>query len=272
MGHIDVDWDRSGRWAVIPPTLALIEGSGGNAVLLGARTGGTWQRLVELRRRGVVKDLMAVASSDAYPSTWFVGVASGDDLDSTAAELGGTAVTEPVWWALNHFADLRAIVESARARFVPSGFQAKTFDAPRLRFVDAEVTKDDWPPGCFEQRSQGKHRYIFVNDNGERHILDRWVAVHAELDRCRRRGVAVPDVLTWDRRSQRMANLAGAQLPVQWARAAILCTGLPPHRATQASWTDIYEGVKVTLWKGFCEALAIPLVGEDLSRFDEELR
>ena len=267
LGHVDVDWDHD-RWAVVPTSLALIEGSGGNAVLLGARTAATWARLAALASVGLVKSVTALENGLGYPSSWFVGVSSGDNLDDITAEFGAKAVTRPVQTALNHFVGLYAVLSASTARFVPSGFQARKFDTQTLRFVDTEVSRDAWPPGCFEQRSRGRNRYLFVNDTGVRHLADRWIAIHAELDRCRRNGIPVPDVLLWDKRTERMANLSGAQLPVQWARAAILCAGVAPRRITSGTWTNIYEGVKITLWRRFCDALEIPRVQGDLSRFD----
>lgn len=270
MGYIDVDWERSGRWSVTPTALALVEGSGGHAVLSGGRTAGTWRVLKSMCHEGVVVALKAVQGDPAYPSSWFVGVRTGGDLRAVAKALNAAVSDSAASSQLGYYAGLAEILAESTTRFVPSGFQAKRFDPLRLRFVDVDVSRDAWPAGCFEQRSRGRNRYLFVDDAGTRHVLDRWVAIHSELHRTRSVGIAVPPVLEWDSATERMANLAAARLPIQWARTAVLCTGLAPWRSTSGPWTDIYDGVKATVFNRICDALAIPPSREDLSRFDRE--
>jgi len=267
MGVVEVDWEQTGRWAANPPALCMVEGAGGSAALVGARTTGTWDQVQALITEGVVRGAKAVDNGGQYPSTWYLAFDSAAAFDTAAKALGAAALTDVPGGHLEFYATLPEVLEKSVARFLPSGFQPRRLSASTLRFVEAEVRRDEWPPGCFEQRSRGRNVYLFIDDDGTRHVLDRWMAVHAELDRSRRHGVVVPRVLTWDPRLQRMANLASARLPTQWARAAMMATALPPERVTGGSWTDVYEGVKATVWKRMCDALRIPLADEDLSRF-----
>jgi hypothetical protein len=139
-----------------------------------------------------------------------------------------------------------------------------------MRYEPIDVKYARWPAGCFEQLSNGRRKYIFVDDDDRRHVCDRWVATHAEIRRQRRLGRSVPEALSWDEATGRMAVLASAQLPTQWARAAALCSGLAPRRVTEQRWYDIYEGVPLTMFGRFTKSLGISLTSTDLSGFDSE--
>ena len=272
MGYIDVDWERSGRWQARPTTITYIEGSGGNALIAGARTGHTWKTLRDLERSGALAGLPNVVVGGDYPASWFVAVRSSDELTKVAVALESRVDVTPAEEMLRQFGSVAEIVATAGTEFTPSGFAALKFDVDRLRFghMESPIRWGNFPPGCYEQRSRGRNRYVFVDDEGSAHLLDRWVAIHAELARQRRAGTVVRDVLRWDHRTGRMVCLSAAQLPTPLARAAVLCSGLPPRRSTSGQWTDIYEGIKVQLYARFCRALDHPRSRSDLSAYDEE--
>lgn len=265
MGHLEVDWERTGSWSVNPPVLALIEGSGGNACVVGARNDATWRALKEAQADGLIATLTSVANDAPYPSSWFVGTRSAIDLSRCAQAIGGLAVFDPAQDYMTEFVGLDAILESSRREFVPSGFRARQLDVRTLRFRHIDVQYARWPAGCFEQLSQGRNKYLFVDDNDSRFVTDRWVATHAELRRVRRAGGWTPDVIRWDQTSLNMACLAGAQLPTHWSRAAIFCSGLPPTRIQTEPWCDLYQGVRATMYGRFCKALEIKPRRDDLS-------
>src|SRR5207302_5937165 len=177
---------------------------------------------------------------------------------------------DPGSLVMERFADLDHILSAHRTEYVPSGFRAKQLNVRTMRYEPVDVKYANWQPGCFEQLSNGRRKYIFVDDNDDRHVCDRWTATHAEMRRQRRAGRRVPDVLRWDMSRERMAVVALAQLPTYWGRAAALCSGLPPRRVEGAQWTDIYEGVRPLMYGRFCRALDIPPVTADLGDYDEE--
>lgn len=269
-GHIEVDWESSGRWSVNPPVLALPEGSGGNACLIGGRNEATLTTLTQLQAARRVESLSAVPGGPTHASTWFVGVRSVDQLEEAAAAIGGAVTVDPARFLMERFSDLDQILSAHRTEYVPSGFRAKQLNLRSMRFEPIDVRYANWPPGCFEQLSQGRRKYIFVNDDDDRHVCDRWVATHAEIRRQRNKGCPVPDVLRWDKSSERMAVLSTAQLPIHWSRAAALCTGLPPRRIRVAPWTDVYEGVRPVMYNRFCGALGIRPLHTDLSEYSQE--
>lgn len=270
MGHIEVDWESTGRWSVNPPVLALPQGSGGNACLIGGRNEATLATLSQLQAAHRIESLSAVPGGPTHASTWFVGVGSVDQLEEAAAAIGGAVTVDPARLLMERFTDLDQILSAHRTEYVPSGFRAKQLNLRSMRFEPIDVRYANWPPGCFEQLSQGRRKYIFVNDDDDRHVCDRWVATHAEIRRQRNAGRRVPEVLCWDMASERMAVLSTAQLPTHWSRAAALCTGLPPRRITDPPWTDVYEGVRIVMYAKFCRALDIERFPTDLSEYSQE--
>jgi hypothetical protein len=269
-GHLEVDWERTGRWSVNPPVLALPEGSGGNACLVGGRTEGTFNALIELHASLRVESFTVVPGGPTHASTWFVGVRSLDQLEEAAAVVGATVTIDPAAFLMERFLDLDQILSAHRTEYVPSGFRAKQLNVHEMRYEPIDVKYANWPAGCFEQLSNGRRKYIFVDDEDERHVCDRWIATHAEIRRQRRAGRRVPEILWWDMSTERMAVLATAQLPTYWARAAALCSGLSPRRVERARWTDIYEGVRLLMYGRFCKALELQPISTDLSEYDEE--
>jgi len=268
-GHLEVDWENTGRWSVNPPVLALPEGSGGNACLVGGRNEATLTAIAGLQTSHRIESLTVVPGGPSHASTWFVGVRSVDQMEEAAAAIGSTVTIDPAGFLMERFSDLDQILSAHRTEYVPSGFRAKQLNLRAMRFEAIDVKYANWPPGCFEQLSNGRRRYIFVDDEDVRHVCDRWIATHAEIRRQRRAGHRVPEVLRWDMASERMAVLATAQLPTHWARAAVLCSGLPPRRVEGSPWTDIYEGVRLLMYGRFCRALDIQPGSTDLSEYEE---
>lgn len=269
-GHLEVDWERTGRWSVNPPVLALPWGSGGNACLVGARNHGTKAQIDNLHETGLVDSFTIVPSGGPHAPSWFIGCRSFDQLIEAAQLIGSTVVVEPARFLLEYFKDLDEILSANETEYVPSGFGAKQLNVQTMRYEPVDVKYARWPAGCFQQLSNGRHKYIFVDDDNQRYVCDRWVATHAEVRRQRRLGRTAPPTLSWDKDTERMAVLASAQLPTQWARAAALCSGLAPRRVTRQRWYDIYEGVPLTMFGRFTKFLEIPLTSTDLSDLDPE--
>jgi hypothetical protein len=269
MGHIEVDWDRTGRWSVNPTVLALPEGSGGNAFVSGARNEGTL-RTLELLRDSEGISLTIVPCDVMGPSTWFVGAPTVDRLEAVAGRLGGSVIVEPALELMNRWPSLDQVLEGARANFVPSGFGARRLNVRNLTFEPVDVKYANWPAGCFEQLSSGRRKYIFVDDDDVRYVCDRWVATHAEIRRQASADPALPSVVLWDKATNRLAVRSTAQLPTMWARAAALCSGIVPRRVEGQQWWDIYEGIELHMFGAFAKALDLKRISSDLSDLDKE--
>ena len=161
---------------------------------------------------------------------WFVGILSTVALESAAESLDGVATNQAPLDFLEFLGDLDSLLGAAKILFSPSGIQAEELaHGEALRFLPCAVRYGQFPPGCFRQRSRGIDLYIFVDDNGTTYAIDRWLAIHAELDRRRRNGLRAKTPVAWDPTSNRLAVACNAQLPTAWSRAAILSTGLPPR-------------------------------------------
>lgn len=260
-GHVEVDWVQSGRWWVAPPVLSFVEGSGGNAVLLGARSRETIRRLEGLRADGEIEALTFVAQGPASPTAIFVGVSSVAALMAAGAAIGAEPKTTVRLEYKDALAPLHEAVAAGASDYTASGIQAKRLDPVTLRFEPCEVRFGSWKPGCYEQMSYGLRRYLYVDDDGGLHNVDRWVAVHAELNRVRGSTAGVANPLSWAADSHSLFCDARAQLPIMWARAAVMCTGLLPLRWVHADGhqVDEYRGVPLTTYGAISRTLGYEL-------------
>ncbi len=108
--------------------------------------------------------------------------------------------------------------------------------------------------------SYGMRRYLFVDNDRGLHNVDKWVAVHAELNRIRQSGTANINPISWSIRTQSLFCDARAQLPTMWARAAVMCTGLLPIRNRQdRHFVDEFRGVHDTSYKMIATTLGYAL-------------
>jgi hypothetical protein len=218
----------------------------------------------------LIDSFTIISGGGSHASSWFIGCHSLGQLIDAARSIGATVAIDPAHLLMDLFKDLDEALSASETEYVPSGFSAKQLNAQTLRYEPIDVKYARWPSGCFEQLSNGRRKYIFVDDHNRRHVCDRWVATHAEIRRQRRIGRPVPEAVSWDRSTGRMVVLANAQLPTQWARAAAFCAGVAPRRVTGQRWYDVYQGVPLTMFGRFTNALEIPLASTDLSGFDPE--
>ena len=250
-GHVEVDWVDSGRWWVAPTVLSFVEGSGGNAVLLGARSPETTSVLKRLEAAGEIRALTFVPQGDRSPTAIFVGVSSTAELAAAGRAIGATAKTTVRLEYKDALVPLGLAVAAGVSEYTSSGIQAKRLNVASLRFEPCEVRFGHWAPGCYEQMSYGMRRYLFVDDQGVFHNVDRWIAVHAEIQRAMGSSSGAPNPLSWSLESQSLFCDARAQLPTMWARAAVMCTGLLPIRHVDRAdghYVDEYRGVLGTTY------------------------
>jgi hypothetical protein len=270
--HVDIDWDR-GRWWVTPPALSNM--AGGNCMLVGARNRTTLAVLDAARAEGRVR-ITRLQQPDTAPDAVFVEVATDTDLRDLADDLSVSVVADPRRVYSEMLNSLDMLLESAHQRFAASGLQARELDAATMTFEPVEIRGGRWRPGCFEQRSRGIARYLFVDDDGALHNTSRQVAIHAEIRRATRNGRpvyagGVP--IAWDKQTERLLCGSLARLPLMHERAAILCSGLLPTtkrvelhgRPTSAL---VYEGVAATTYGSIIRSLDYPPVNVSLPMED----
>jgi len=248
-GHVEVDWVDSGRWWVAPTVLSFVEGSGGNAVLLGARSPETMSVLERLDVAGDIQALTVVPQGEGSPAAIFVGVSSTAELAATGRAIGATAKTTVRLEYKDALVPLETAIAAGASEYTSSGIQAKRLNVATLRFEPCEVRFGKWMPGCYEQVSYGLRRYLYVDDQGGLHNVDRWIAVHAEINRAKGSAIGAPNPLSWSLESESLFCDARAQLPTMWARAAVMCTGLLPIRHVDRAdghHVDEYRGVLST--------------------------
>lgn len=267
-GHIEVDWVKSGRWWIAPPVLSFVEGASGNAVLLGARSRETIRRLQGLLAEGGIEALTWVNQGPASPSAIFVGVSSVADLAAAGAAIGAEPKTTVRLEYNDALAPLDVAIDAGSSDYTASGIQAKRLNPASLWFEPCEVRFGGWKPGCYEQLSYGLRRYLFVDQAGGLHNVDRWVATHAELNRVRGLTGSIAIPLSWSPDSQSLVCDARAQLPIMWARAAVMCTGLLPLRRVLPGnhHVDEYRGVPGTTYNAIRKTLGYELQAAPVSQ------
>lgn len=250
-GHVEVDWVDSGRWWIAPTVLSFVEGSGGNAVLLGARSPETMSVLKRLDAADDIRALTVVPQGDRSPTAIFVGVSSTTELAAAGRAIGATAKTTVRLEYKDALVSLETAVAAGATEYTSSGIQAKRLNAASLRFEPCEVRFGHWAPGCYQQMSYGLRRYLYVDDQVGLHNVDRWIAVHAEINRVMGSSRGAPNPLSWSPESLSLFCDARAQLPAMWARAAVMCTGLLPIRHVDGAdghYVDEYRGVLGTTY------------------------
>lgn len=265
LGHVDVDWVGGGDWAVAVPTLAVLPGSGGNALVAGSRSPDLRSRLDRAcHTHGL--SLTSVAQ-DGGPDAWYVG-GPGTDALRRVAESGGLAFTHnPSRRYCKLLTPITAVVEGAKRPFTPGGVEASRFDRETLRFEPFPWRGGMLPPGTYEHRGGGPNVYAVVHDDGTTSVVDRRIAVHYELSRLRRREGSWAYVpLTWDSAEETLYCDARTPLPLLQTRAAVLATGLLPkrvprcgHRNLSDREVDAFAAVGVITYKAIADSLDVPL-------------
>lgn len=91
LGHLDVDWE-GGRWSVAPPVIALLPGTGGCAVLAGARTTAFMKRVRDEMPNEV--DIFDAVSQDG-PTASYLKAREVKHLQEFAEGLGVAFVVDP---------------------------------------------------------------------------------------------------------------------------------------------------------------------------------
>ena len=190
LGHLELMWHGEGRWAVTPPVITVLDESGGNALLVGARPRWLMERLQNLPddtnsllrdlSQRVMLDEPRVQPNRDGPPALYLSARSDADIGALCAELGIqfehrlAARLREVLPVIDSYIDM-----GWNAPTLP-GFAPRKFDLStpgRWREVD-----DDSAPGSYEFTRYGPPRYFFRDDSGKAEV-EKWIAVYAELRR-----------------------------------------------------------------------------------------
>lgn len=261
LAHLEVDY-QADKWAVAPPVVAAIEESGGLAILTGARPRRLMHRLWSLeddndpsvRELSSYFFLESVPSADPLSSPSIVMLSNRSDemLESLCSALG-IRFEHRVSRRIAHLLpSIDAYLGVGLVASAPPGFEPR-----RMKYrerVDFRPVDSDSASGAYEYVRYGPARYIF-NDGQALYQADRRIVVYAEL---RRTG---HNVLTYDRRLQRLLVPGTCPLPLLYARCAVLRTGHPPTfvreraRVAHERPVNVYENIPERLYTRICEQL-----------------
>lgn len=268
LGHVDIDWEQA-RWWVTPTALTDI--AGGNCLLVGARTRATRAILDNARERSRIT-VTCLPQPVPAPNAMYVEVSSDEELRDLGRMLGAQVAVDSRRAYSQRLASLDELLVRSQQRFTASGLQARQLDPRTLTFEPVEIRGGRWWPGCFEQRSRGVARYLFVDESGQFHNTGRQIAIHAEIRRARTQGKVVYArgvPLGWDPSTERLVCGLAARLPLMHERSAILCSGLLPEVQNvvlheEETLALVYEGVAATTYNSIRKALDYPPVSVSL--------
>lgn len=229
LGHIELVWGGEGRWAVAPPVISVLDRSGGNALLVGARPRWLMERLAqlpddsnpvlqELAQRVMLDEPRDQPGKDGPPAL-FVTARSDDDIRTLCLAMGIHFEHRLASRLRDALPTIDSYIDMGWGAPPPPGFAPRRFDlrAPkRWREVD-----DDTEPGAYEFTRYGPPRYFFIGGSGRAEV-EKWIAVYAELRRIGR------DVLFYRHGDRTLLVPARLPLPLLYARCAVLRSGLLP--------------------------------------------
>ncbi len=232
LGHLEMSW-TDGRWAVAPAVISVLDNSGGNAVLVGARPRWLRRRLEALHEdpdpalREISSDVIVhepVQRGEA-PSTLYLS-SPADELMAVLCRRLGLRFEHRASERLRLvLPSIDAYLQASPLHAPPPGFQPRrlTLDRrPKWQEVD-----DDHASGAYEYLGYGPPRYV-LNDETRLWQADKWVVVYAELRRLHRQ-------VLFYRRADGVLFVPGYfPMPLLFARCAALRIGLLPRFSRQA--------------------------------------
>lgn len=261
LAHVEVDY-RSDKWAIAPPAVAAIEDSGGLAILTGARPRRLMQRLWSLEEDPdprirelssfVFPESLASADPTASPSIVLMSNRADEILEELCTALAIRFEHRVSWRMSLVLPSIDAYLGVGAVAARPPGFEPRRMEyRDRVEFTPVN---SDTTLGAYEYVRYGPPRYIF-NDGEALYQADRRIVIYAELRRTSH------NVLTYERRSQRMFVPGTCPLPLLYARSAVLRTGhLPkfvrrlPHIAHERP-VNVYDNIPEPLFLRICDLL-----------------
>jgi hypothetical protein len=262
---MEVSWTTR-RWAVAPPVVTVLDDSGGNAVLVGARPRWLMRRL-DLLHVDPDPEVRSLAErivpyeprqQNGAPSARFLTGPQDDTLEQLCARLGIRFEQRVALRLRDALPTLDSYLASGRSVTAPPGMTAKRFvTEPPPGWIDVD---DDSQDGAYEYEAYGAPRYQFCT-GGERFEAEKSVVVYAELRRCGRAA------LFYDPELDSMYVPGRLPLPLLAARCLVLRTGLLPiffHRPTDGidpalGGLNRYPNIPLLHYKAICESVGQPL-------------
>ncbi|MFE7558644.1 hypothetical protein [Kitasatospora sp. NPDC057500] len=254
LGFLDADF-RTDRWSAAPLVLTRLPFSDGLALITGARSAAVrrtldsaaadWLELLEIpdeTRQGAVP----------LPATLMVQYDDVARLGELAARIGAAYVPCA---ALQLGALLpRAQAEAEAAPPGGAGLDTvERYDLTAQRFVPTRSHSED---GLYRWRGADRTLLVRLLRDGRFTRTERETGIYLELARINENAVRWrAETATGRARLGRLFVDRNAPLPPLHARAAVLCTGLPPIRGNKGQ-TLAYDNVPLVL----AEALAASLL------------
>jgi hypothetical protein len=220
LGHLEMDWSAR-SWSAAPPALTVLPSAGARALLTGSRT----RALVRLLEQEAVEDrsidvITARHRQEHAPDAFFIGAFDERDIERLADELRIAyefCVSDRLSRLLPR---LDSYLAGASESPPPRGFGIERFNSTVMRWVPAE---DDQDAGLYRYDVYGRPQFRFREADRLR-AVDMSVGIYAELRRRRSTCLEYSDEVI----NGTLSVPVNAPLPVLYARAAALCSGLMP--------------------------------------------
>ena len=227
LGHVDVDWVAR-RWRAAPPAFAVLDDTGGYALLTGSRPRWLEDRLDALQDdpdpevRGLADEvvLQEPVRQHEGPGVRYVTYEHADLLRDLADRLRVGYLERPSEQLAQRLPALNELLVSGKGRPLPGGFAvSRMSDAPGPLFRETEdITK----PGAYEFHTYGAHRFFYRHSAADAFEAEKGVVIYAELRRQQRH------VLRWDPQHNWLLVPARMRLPLPHDRVLVLRTGVLP--------------------------------------------
>ncbi|MFF3600896.1 hypothetical protein [Kitasatospora indigofera] len=254
LGFLDSDL-RADRWSAAPLVLTRLPFSDGLALITGARSAAVravlgsaaadWLELLEIPGE-------AGEGAVPLPATLMVQYDDAARLDELAARIGAAYVP----CAALQVAALLPRAQAGAEAAPPGGAGLDTverYDLASRRFFPAQSHTED---GLYRWRGADHTRLVRLLRDGRFTRTEHETGIYLELARHHENAVRWrPEAATGRARLGRLFVDRNAPLPPLHARAAVLCTGLPPIRGSQGQ-TLAYDNVPQVL----AEAMAASLL------------
>ena len=231
LGYCEFDFDNRVVY-ICEPALVLLPDFGlPKAVLVGARTPGLLNEIKKAvqkrRKKSVLNHVTHSGENAAIPNTITIKSTDKSVIRDIAAQAGVVCdISSPAAWRLAVFsATLEQILEELQfdERAEP-GWDKRSFIIKRLMFSSHSVGEE--VNRITEYRHPvTKQLHHWIWNNGAAAEVSRDWGRFAAL------ATSICNILMFDKQRFELAVPVTVPLPRLLARAAVLCSGIPPHRA-----------------------------------------
>lgn len=228
LGYCEFDFDKRMVY-LCKPELVLLPNFGlPKAILVGARTPGLIKKIQKAvykrRKYTVIENVIHSRENAAIPRAIYIHATDKKIIEDIANQVGISCdVTSPASWRL---ACLSTAINEIKAgisfvEYAEPGWKKRTFNKERLVFSNSLIEE--------ESQRLVEYRHPFTNQ------LHHWLWMNntaAEVNRDWGRYMVLSDagynILIYNEQEFKLAVPATIPLPCLLARAAALCSGIPP--------------------------------------------